>query len=509
MTLPTNNLNRRLSGRPSSAHSNSGSYFWLILPTSLSFVLAVFGKLYGWSFSNLILLGCLIGVLALWRFGLRFGYWLILLWLLGLTLGSWRATPNQADLALWKQFEGEKLVVEGVLSSDPSEIRSKTYLVELRQLNLGKRQLAGRINLFLTADASEWQRGDSVKVIGQLKPGYQAGSWQLASPKLISHQPGFDFLASWRRQWIERLRRRLPPENSSLVISFLLGERSYLTKDLKLILQQIGLIHLVVASGFHLMFFVEIGRRLGILWSRRLAAWLGLFLALGFGLIVGLTPSIVRALLVASLGSLTWFYARRMPPLNKFVLILALSLAVDPLFALNIGWQISFLAYFAISVAVHPIQRYLFGERNLSTWQTILLASLIVQIWVTPLVGYHFGLVSLISPLANLLIAPLVPAVMALGFGLIILPSGFNFLLNFLLIITKSVVALIIKLADLLSALPLAFVEMKFSSSVLFASYTAMALILTWANWQNHRSDQLVKQRQLKLNTKTSKIVSR
>jgi competence protein ComEC len=92
----------------------------------------------------------------------------------------------------------------------------------------------------------------------------------------------------------------------------------------------------------------------------------------------------------------------------------------EPQMMWDLGFQLSALATASLFAFSTPLRRWL-ERRKLLRWpgghtvRTTLAATLAVQVLVLPLILYHFGSLSLVAPLANVLLVPLVPFAMLLG----------------------------------------------------------------------------------------------
>jgi competence protein ComEC len=118
---------------------------------------------------------------------------------------------------------------------------------------------------------------------------------------------------------------------------------------------------------------------------------------------------------------------------------LALTL-INPLILWDVGFQLSFMATLGLIVLVPPLERGIFSLliRRTGTEQVGLpmallselgIITLAAQIITGPLIVYHFGRLSLVSLLTNLLILPVQPPIMIVGglatlVGMLWLPLG-------------------------------------------------------------------------------------
>ena len=121
------------------------------------------------------------------------------------------------------------------------------------------------------------------------------------------------------------------------------------------------------------------------------------------------------------------------------------------------GFQLSFLA-FAGLIYISPQIKKIFEKRNLKKLpdgiKMPLVETLGAQLAVFPLIWYQFGRLSLIAPLSNILVLPLIPLSM-----LLIFITGVGAMLNFQLglicsFILWPVLEYIIKIVELLAKVP-------------------------------------------------------
>lgn len=126
--------------------------------------------------------------------------------------------------------------------------------------------------------------------------------------------------------------------------------------------------------------------------------------------------------------------------LNSLIFSGFILTLLNPLILSDVGFQLSFMATLGLILLVPPLERTFFGllQRLLKTEQVglgmallneLLIVTLAAQIITGPLIVYHFGRLSLVSLLTNLLILPAQPPVMIVGGlaalgGMVWLPLG-------------------------------------------------------------------------------------
>lgn len=238
-------------------------------------------------------------------------------------------------------------------------------------------------------------------------------------------------------------------------------------------------------SGMHMIIVVQMLMFLSLavgLW-RKQAFYLTLFLLIIYIIMIGAPASAVRAGIMAGLLLLAQKVGRLRSAHRAIVFAATIMLIVDPfLLKSDVGFQLSFAATLSI-VYLKPIL-----DNKLENWpnpfylKDILTMTLAAQLGTLPILIYHFGRLSLISPLANLLIVPFLPIVMISGLvlglaGLIWLP-----LVKVLAWPVWLLLSYFVKVIEYFSSLSFAQIELDFKnifSAVLLLYY----LLLTSFVW--------------------------
>ena len=196
-----------------------------------------------------------------------------------------------------------------------------------------------------------------------------------------------------------------------------------------------GLAHVVVASGFALSTLVGFAKKY-LQRLSRFAILIGSFLLIiCFLSIAGFTPSLLRAGLASGLSLLAWYYGRRFHPVRSLLYVAALSFLISPLRFFNVAWQLSFSSYAGIILIYPPLAKYFYAEKSPGFVASIVLVSVAAQLACLPLSFYYFGSFAVLGVLSNIVVTPLIPAVMLLSFivALGVRLSPVTFVLNQLL----------------------------------------------------------------------------
>lgn len=402
---------------------------WLIAILCVGIFVGVFLAKYsrGYYLSSipcLIISILLIGV-VLWR---RYLYLIPILIIGGILFGLWRGSISQNELDQYKSLFGKVVLVQGIVKDDVDIGASGQLSIRLDKISIKGKLMSGV--LWITTSASDIKRGDKLIFHGNLQPGFgnfAALMYRASIEKVIHPLPGD--IARVARDWFaDAIRQAIPEPESSLGIGYLVGQRRALSADLIAALQIVGLTHVVVASGYNLTILVRLARRLFIKVSKYLATLSAGVMIIVFMSITGLSPSMSRAGLVASLSLLAWYYGRRFHPLVLLPFAVAVTVIINPSYAWgDLGWQLSFAAFAGVMIVAPLLQRYLFGEDKPGMIMQILGETVSAQIVTLPIIVMAFGQLSNIAIVSNLLVLPLVPLAMLLvfiaGIGGLILPS--------------------------------------------------------------------------------------
>ena len=228
---------------------------------------------------------------------------------------------------------------------------------------------------------------------------------------------GTEQLVEGARDWFsERIDSALPEREAKLGMSYLLGMKSGIDKKLSENLRAVGLTHIVVASGAHLSILVEIARKIFGRISRFSGLLFSVLFVLFFMCMVGWTPSILRAGVMAILTLLAWRTGRKIAPWRLILMVMAFTLVLNPLFLTDIGWLLSFASYAGIMLIGPGLTRFFYGEKKPGSVASVVLTTVAATLMTLPITLYYFGQVSLISVVANLLILPTLSYAMGLVF---------------------------------------------------------------------------------------------
>ncbi|NLG50984.1 MAG: DNA internalization-related competence protein ComEC/Rec2 [Chloroflexi bacterium] len=372
--------------------------------------------------------------------------------LLAALLGGWRywlAVPriNEGHLAFYNDTGW--VTVLGHVSADPS-IRDTYTQLELsaHEVEVRERRYPVRGKVVLNvAHYPAYAYGDVLRVGGQLEtpPVLDDFSYReylaargvrslLRRPEVtqLEGRAGSALLRlmlrlkSWLRGVIEGV---LPYPEAGLLCGLLLGLGHTLPDYLADAFRVVGLTHLIVISGYNISLVSQSAMTLA---GRFLYRWAALLLSLAaiglFTLFVGPSPPVARAALMGGLFVGAQLAGRKAhAPTSLAAASLCMTLW-DPLSLWSVSFQLSFAATLGLILLAPALERRLIARLNAwgsaartARWWGLARDGLLVtgaaQLATLPILWYHFQQVSVVSLLANVLVLPVQPAVMALGFA--------------------------------------------------------------------------------------------
>lgn len=341
---------------------------------------------------------------------------------LGSILAFVRISGDLRGQEIAKQYVGETIEVAGVVAGDVDEDGSSCAL-KLKDIEIDGKYVGGSIYIIYSNGEDKLQRSDRATFSGQMNEGFGSfsGSMYRAELKEISRpEPGDVFLKA--RNWLAgKVREYIPGDEGSLALAYLLGMKTGLPEKISSMLQIVGLTHIVVASGTHLGIITGALKKIFGKISRFAGVFFSLIFIFLFGGIIGWTASITRAIIVTSLGLITWYVGRKIEAWRAILFSMAITLLINPMFLIDVGWLLSFAAFIGIMILAPEIKKFLFGEGKFSrkiyeSIAEIFVTTISATVMCAPILLYFFGSLSIISIFANILILPTIAITMGLTF---------------------------------------------------------------------------------------------
>ena len=424
--------------------------------------------------------------------------------ILFLFLGIWRHQTAELKIITdrLRKFNdsSQTFTLSGVIMEEPDVKENNTKLaIKVENVNLK----AGKGKILITTQRyPEYDYGDRLKIRGKLKtpekfPDFNYKDYLAKDGiysvmyypeiKLIEKDQGnfvFAKILSFKENLREIIYQILLPPQSLILGAMILGDKGRISNIWKEKLSTVGLSHITAVSGMHIVILIGVLMSLliGLGFWRGQAFYFAIILIALFIILTGCQNSAVRAGIMGSLLLVSQKFGRLSQSSRAVIFAATVMLFINPfLLRYDIGFQLSFLAVMGIIYLGPTLKNWLkfIPEEKHINLKNILVMTLSAQIFTLPILVYNFGKISLISPITNVLILPVIYWIMLLGFifaiaGIIFQPLGWILSVPVFILLTY-----LIKVVDFFSKIPFSSKTLKISWIYLLTSYLILGLI-TW-----------------------------
>lgn len=410
-------------------------------------------------------------------------------------------------------LDGADAVVEGEICELPySQYGRWYYVVRLDSVSVPDAPQSFKIRLSaqhaLEAEPYSRIRGKVHFFLPQGGSGYGSRSYQASKGILMTAylyeyedvsveppraKPPYYYALRVRQAMLDSVDSMLPPEEAGMVKGVFLGDKTGLSDGTISDFQTDGVSHLLAVSGMHMaaiaQFLLWLLRRLRVKEKpASLFAGAGVFC---FMAITGFVPSVARSGIMCLLYLSASLFSRRADPLNSLgvsVLILCLP---NPYAAADVGLLLSFFATLGLIMLSGPIQKRLDARfdrvRSLGPFvrglDGTLAASAAAILFTLPVILLSFGTVSLVAPIANLLLVfPSTVLIGAASAGTILgLFAPQSFLLLPFALASGLISKYLLACAHLLAKIPYASVSASYGFVYLWLGGSLVLFAAAWA----------------------------
>lgn len=405
----------------------------------------------------------------------------------------------------------QRVVLNGFIADIPDIRETHTKLtVEIERIETdGDSRAAESRALVITEHFPEFRYGDYVRLVGELEkpinfspdpnnPGRPFDYvsflekdgifYQMFYPDIERVGTGkgnllLKTLFSFKESLIDSFDRVIPEPHSSLLSGILLGTKQALGDELLGAFRAVGIIHIVVLSGYNVTIVADgIGRFFSLLPIARTAtiALSGTGVVL-FALATG-GATVARASLMALLVLLARLTGRLYEILIALFVAGFMMLFWNPkILVFDPSFQLSFMATFGLIVLAPYLDHVLRWVPTKFQIREFVIATIATQLFVLPLLLYMMGEVSLVSVPVNILILPTIPLVMLSGFFTALMGFIHEFAALPLAYISYSILEYQMRVVDIFSSFPFAQVTVAgfslLAAVAVYASYAALLLI--------------------------------
>jgi len=389
---------------------------------------------FGWAFAGFFgLLGLVLIIISLMTESRKL-MTAIAIFLIAISLGTARyeIKDTPPDLSRFESIilSDEQTDLQGVVVGEPDEREKNTQLIV---------EVDGVKILVYAQQFPEFKYGDELKISvrggGLKKPKNFNDDFDwvsfLAKDDIYYEifYPQIKLVASEKGSWVKSrmfalkasylnaLAKVIPEPHTAFMGGLTVGAKRAIGADLLEDFRKTGIIHIVVLSGYNISLVADMVMRALSFLPRVFATSFGVFGIILFAIMTGASATVVRASLMALLVVLARSTGRIYEITWALFLTGFFMVLYNPkILRFDAGFQLSFLATFAIIYLAPRIEEKLHFVPKKFQIREIISATLATQIFVLPLLLYKMGMFSVVSLPVNLLVLIFVPITMLFGF---------------------------------------------------------------------------------------------
>jgi competence protein ComEC len=384
------------------------------------------------------------------------------------------------------EYVERDVTIDGVVSevpesSDVDEQSKKVhYVIDVKTINTtedGLKNFWGKVAVTLRQPRNSpiVCYGDKVKVSGRLvalhgynNPGQIDAVARLKLQGIVARmvvkEDSFSSKAgadSWQRK-LTVLRQRITanidqaiaPSDAAILKGVLFGGYSGISRQVVRDFAVTGIVHILSVSGAHIALVAGF-----IAWAggwfrlrKGVIAWLAAAAIVLYAVFAGLTPPVIRSLIMGLLALLAVGLGREKDASQALAFAVLIMLALQPMLLFDISFQLSFSATAGLVLFYDKTAEKLCF---LSSWLAKMLAATIAaQLGALPFMAWYFNAFPVVSLLANIIIVPLIEVLVIVGLAASFLGLAIALLGRILLVSCGLLTGLIVDLTALIAKLP-------------------------------------------------------
>ncbi len=297
--------------------------------------------------------------------------------------------------------------VEGILRLNGKPYRAKFYVngkVEMEPGDVLQGVFEFRVTTPDGADEPTAHQGKGIFLLA-----YQEEDAQLLK---LAQPPRWSYAARFKRSVTNILDRYFPSDAVGFARALLLGDRTGIDYETNTSFKLSGISHIIAVSGLHVSILFTL---INLLCFKRrwLVALIGIPALVCFAAVTGFSPSVTRACIMQCLMILAMLINREYDGPTELAFSCLVMTVVNPLVITSVSFQLSVgcmvgIFLFSRKISAHFTEKLITKNhgrfKKFKRWFAGSIAvTLSAMVTTTPLVALHFGAVSLVGVLTNLL----------------------------------------------------------------------------------------------------------
>jgi len=167
-------------------------------------------------------------------------------------------------------------------------------------------------------------------------------------------------------------------------------------------------------SGYNISLASEYARKITAIIAPTWGTVVGFISVLGYGLLAGFDPPVLRAIIMAGIALLSLSSGRTYIALKALLFAgVCFAFLSPPAILYDPSFHLSFLATLGVIICTPIISNWCVRWVRSYTLAEMIAVTISAYVFVTPYIASSMGTISLIAPITNILVAPVIPIAMA------------------------------------------------------------------------------------------------
>ncbi|MCR4031766.1 MULTISPECIES: ComEC/Rec2 family competence protein [Flavobacterium] len=278
----------------------------------------------------------------------------------------------------------------------------------------------------------------------------------------------------------------------NVALALILGQQQEISQDIIQDYQYSGATHILSVSGLHvgfiMLFITFILKPIPNTKRGSLIKLTSILISLaGFAIISGLSPSVLRSVVMFSFLAIGNHLRRNGNIYHTLLVSILLILLFEPYFLFDVGFQLSYLALFFI-LWLQPLLKNIYKPKNKITlyiWEA-LTVSFAAQIGTLPLCLFYFHQFPGLFFVTNIIILPVLSFIMIAGIIVMLIAIFTSPPLIITMIFEKSIYLLNLMIHGVASIESFVIRDISFNSYYLFTFYFLIISSIVWLKKPNY-----------------------
>lgn len=247
------------------------------------------------------------------------------------------------------------------------------------------------------------------------------GSFKVS--EIIKSEDTINFhISKYKMYLYERFKEYLGEKNASYVMALVFGEDKFISQEEKDEMKNLGILHVLCVSGFHMVLIFGLFRRF---FDVKVAILMTFF----YLILTGAENSSLRAFIMIFIAKMSTVFHRNYNSKSALYFAALVILIMNPFNLFNIGFLLSFGATLGILLYQKKFSRFL--PSFLFKLNEALSITISAQVFILPILWVTFGGVNTIFLIGNMLLIPFYTVIIYLS-CLMFLFLSFDFIIIYI-----------------------------------------------------------------------------